>query len=56
MLSNLLALLGVVCIVVAVAGLAGGWWSLLVVGLVLIVSAWVQWTGQPAAVAEGGDE
>lgn len=54
MLSNLLALLGVVCIVVAVAGLAGGWWALLVCGVVLLVVAFQLFATAPPAGEGGG--
>ena len=39
-LSNLIAALGTLLIVIAVAGLAGGWWACLVLGLFLLVSAY----------------
>lgn len=39
-LSNLIAALGTLLIVIAVAGLAGGWWACLVLGLFLLASAY----------------
>lgn len=40
MLSQLLALIAAVIIAVAVANLAGGWWAVLFVGLVIGAAAW----------------
>lgn len=49
MQSNVLALLGLLCILVALGALAGPWWSLLVLGAVLIFAAYMQWrTARPA--------
>jgi hypothetical protein len=39
-LSNIIAALGTLLIVVAVAGLAGGWWACLVLGVFLLASAY----------------
>lgn len=39
-LSNIIAALGTLLIVIAVAGLAGGWWACLVLGLFLLASAY----------------
>jgi hypothetical protein len=45
--SNLVGAAGLVCLVVAVAGLAGGWWALLLAGLVLVVVAVVAQASTP---------
>lgn len=40
MLSPLLAAAGVICVILSVAALAGGWWAVGVLGVVLLLSAW----------------
>lgn len=52
MRSNVLALLGLVCIVVALVMLAGPWWALLVLGAVLLFAAWRAWATEQPAPAE----
>lgn len=47
-MSNVLAVLGIVCILTAVTLLASWQWALLVVGLVLIAAAWAAWTHETA--------
>lgn len=49
-LSNLIAALGVLLIVVAIGGLAGIWWALLVLGFFLLASAYA--LNSQAVVAE----
>ncbi len=55
--SNVLALLGLLCILAALAALTGTpWWSLLVLGAVLVFAAYMQWRSeQPSTPARGGE-
>ena len=51
--SNLLGAAGLGCLVAAVAGLAGGWWALLLAGLLLVTVAVVAQASIPVqATAE----
>lgn len=49
MWSNIVTLLGALCVLAAIFGLAGGWWALLVLGGLLLVAGYRNWTA-PAAV------
>lgn len=52
-MSNVLAFLGFVAILVAVALLAGWRWSILGVGLVLLLAAYAAHTQDPATPPDG---
>lgn len=55
-ISQVLALLGLLCILVALGALAGPWWSLLVLGAVLMLAAHTQWRAeQQPTPSNGGD-
>lgn len=47
MISNLLALTGVLLIIAAVAALAGGWYAVGLAGAVLLASAWAAHQADP---------
>lgn len=51
MVSNLLTASGVVCLVLAVNALAGIWWAVLLLGLVLLAAGF---TSRPAIAAPSG--
>ena len=57
--SNVLILIGLVCIAVATAALAGLWWGLLVLGLLLVgagvAHGLVAATTGPVEAPSGGD-
>ncbi len=46
--TNLIGAAGLVCLIIAVAGLAGGWWALLLAGAALVVVAIVAQASTPA--------
>lgn len=53
-LSNLIAAVGTLLVVIAVAGLAGGWWACLVLGVFLLASAYaLHLQAAPAAELAG---
>lgn len=52
MLSNVVAALGVACVLAAVMVLAGWPWALLGLGVVLILSAYAMSTSSPAEVVK----
>lgn len=51
-MSNLIAALGALLIVIAVFGLAGGWWSLIAAGVFLLVSSYALHTQATAVAAK----
>ena len=51
MTENLLVLVGAACIVGATAGLAGGLWALLLLGILLVAMAYALSTQAPAEVS-----
>lgn len=55
MLSNLLAVLGVVLVVLAVLMLTNVWWACLVVGVVCLAASAAAWRSAPVPVDAAGD-
>lgn len=50
-MSQITAAAGVACILAAVVALTNVWWALLLLGLVLLVSAWAQHSYAASAAA-----
>lgn len=50
MWSNIVTLLGALCVLAAIVGLAGGWWALLALGGLLLVAGYRNWNA-PAATS-----
>lgn len=59
MVSNVLIVVGLVCIAAATAALAGVWWGLLVLGLLCVAAGvahgLVAVASPPVGVSSGGD-
>jgi hypothetical protein len=48
---NIVTLLGALCVLAAIAGLAGWWWSLLVLGVLLLTASYRNWSAPAVAPA-----